>query len=289
VTDATDARLQMLRPMRASDVPVATAVSLAAFGASASREDPTLVHVWSRRVGHCLETDPAGAFVAERDGRVAGVAAAIRRDRTWILSLLAVDPSGRGHGLGGALLSAALEYENAGDAGLIVGSNDPHALRAYGLAGFELRPTFEARGAISLEQRPADLPDVSDGAAAIADLSEISRDVRGASHELDLPHALERGARILRLGDRGFAVAQRGRGVWLLAARDEATATALLWHGLAEVGSTDGPAVRWITAEQQWAIEVALRAGLRLVPYGALCVRRVRAPIRPYLPSASFA
>jgi GNAT superfamily N-acetyltransferase len=273
--------------MRTSDVPVATAVSLSAFGAS--DPDPAVVRIWNRRVEHCLETDPAGAFVAERDGRVAGVAAAIRREGIWILSLLAVDPSGQGQGLGRALLSATLEYGDADDAGLIVSSNDPLALRAYGLAGFELRPTFEARGAITLDRRPPDLPDVTDGAATIVELSAISRDVRGASHELELPHALERGARILRLDDRGFAVAQRGRGVWLLAARDQAAATALLWHGLAEVGDTDGPAVRWITADQQWAVEVALRAGLRLVPHGALCVRRLRAPICPYLPSSSFA
>jgi GNAT superfamily N-acetyltransferase len=273
--------------MRADDVRGAAATALTAFGVTAP--DPRVVDVWQNRVGHCLRTDPDGAVVAEEDGRLVGVAEAIRRDGVWILSLLAVDPAIQSGGVGRALLDAALDYGGPGDAGMIISSSDSRAIGLYGLAGFALQPALEARGSIDLAAMPSGLPDVSDGADALDELGEISRAVRGATHALELPHALYRGARILRLGDRGFAVAHRGHGVWLLAARDERAAVALLWHALAEVGESDRAPVRWITAQQQWAIAVALRAGLRLTPCGPVCVRGLRAPLQPYLPSPTFA
>lgn len=276
-----------LRAMRADDVAGAAAISLAAFGVAAP--EPRVVDVWTARVGHCLQNDPGGAIVAEENGRLVGAAEAIRRDGVWILSLLAVDPGAQSGGVGRGLLGAALDYAAADDAGLIISSSDPRAIGLYGLAGFALQPAFEAHGSIDLTAMPSGLPDVSDGADALAELGEISRAVRGATHALELPHALYRGARILRLDDRGFAVAHRGHGVWLLAARDEPAAVALLWHALAEVGESERAPVRWITAQQQWAIAVVLRAGLRLVPYGPVCVRGLGAPLHPYLPSPTFA
>src|SRR5581483_3248663 len=102
--------------------------------------------------------------------------------------------------------------------------------------------------------------------------------------------ALRGGARLLRVGNRGFAVAQPGQHVWLLVARDEEAATALLWSGL-ECSAVDGfpTRVRWMTADQQWAITVALRAGLSVQAYGALCVRGRPGRLQPFIPSAAFA
>jgi hypothetical protein len=75
--------------------------------------------------------------------------------------------------------------------------------------------------------------------------------------------------------------------VWTLVARDEEAATILLWNALA---LTDGEvSVRWITGEQQWAIDVIVRARVPLVAYGALCVRGTPGPLRPFLPTAPFA
>ncbi|HEY5316828.1 MAG TPA: hypothetical protein VIJ20_02535 [Solirubrobacteraceae bacterium] len=111
---------------------------------------------------------------------------------------------------------------------------------------------------------------------------------RVAPHTLELELALSEGAQLLRLADRGYAVAAP-EGVWLLVAYDEAAAAALLWSALALVGETERAAVRWITADQQWAIDVALRAGLRLVPNRALCVRGRPGPLSPFLPSGPFA
>jgi hypothetical protein len=47
--------------------------------------------------------------------------------------------------------------------------------------------------------------------------------------------------------------------------------------------------VRWLTAEQQWAIDVCLRAGLSLRAYGAVCVRGRPGTMRPFVPTAPFA
>jgi hypothetical protein len=115
--------------------------------------------------------------------------------------------------------------------------------------------------------------------------------VRGAPHTAELAFALERGARLLRHGDRGFVVIQPAWAVWLLAARDPEAAQALLWSGLELVGEVEEgrPVARWITAGQDWAIEVLLKAGFALAPYGALCVRGRPGPLHPFLPSPPFA
>jgi hypothetical protein len=125
------------------------------------------------------------------------------------------------------------------------------------------------------------------GAADLELAAEISRELRGAPHTAEIEFALRRGAQLLICRDRGFAVAQEGYGVWLLAARDEASATELLWRALDIGGAAEQP-VRWITAGQDWAVSVLLGAGLRLTGHGALCVRGAPGPLRPYLPSAAF-
>jgi hypothetical protein len=102
-----------------------------------------------------------------------------------------------------------------------------------------------------------------------------------------LRYVLGRGARLLRLGDRGFAVVYEDGSLWLLVANDDEAATALLWHALA---IADGPTrVRWITGAQQWAIEVLVQARLQLTAYGALCVRGRPGQLQPFVPSVPFA
>jgi hypothetical protein len=44
-----------------------------------------------------------------------------------------------------------------------------------------------------------------------------------------------------------------------------------------------------MTGDQGWAVDLVLRAGLELSPYGALCVRGERGTLAPYLPSPPFA
>jgi ribosomal protein S18 acetylase RimI-like enzyme len=277
-----------VRPLEPADLAAAAAVGAAAFGI-----DITAEHArdrWRGRVAHALSTDSGGAFVAVRDGAIVGVAEALVRERLWCLSLLTVLPGVQSAGAGRALMERALEYAAGTDAGLIVSSSDPRALRLYGRSGFSLRPSFCALGTVARGLLPRPDAAIREGGPADLDaLEAISREVRGAPHTLELRYALGRGATLLLIDGHGFAVAAPELGVWLLAARDDAAATALLWAALAHVADGVRARVGWITAEQGWAIDVALRAGLELTVHGALCIRGRPGPLRPFLPSAPFA
>jgi ribosomal protein S18 acetylase RimI-like enzyme len=277
-----------VRTMQSADLPAAMAASAAAFGLDITDGAEELR--WRQRMAYGLSSDPEGSFVAERDGRVIGVAQALRRERLWCLSTLAVQPGIQSTGAGRALLERALAYDAGTDAGLIVSSSDPRALRLYGLAGFSLRPAFEAGGTVDRRAQPRPEPGIreADGRDVEA-VAGISREIRGAPHTAELVFQLGRGFRMLRFGDRGFALAQEGHGVWMVVARDDEAAQALLWSGLELAGEAERPLVRWITGGQDWAIDVLLRAGLRLVPAGALAVRGCPGPLRPFIPSPPFA
>src|SRR3954468_19713877 len=99
------------------------------------------------RFARPLATDPGGAWVAEDDGRIVGAAQAIDRDGLWGLSLLVVQPGLQSRGTGRALLDRALGYARGGRRGaIIVGWQDPRALRLYASAGFQLDPAVSASG-----------------------------------------------------------------------------------------------------------------------------------------------
>jgi len=207
--------------MLPADLDAAVEVTAAAF--SKDLGDAEAMRRWRERILYPWQTDPDGAFVAERDGGVIGVAEAIVRERMWCLSMLGVEPGIQG-----------------------------------GAAGRDLEA-----------------------------LAALTRQVRGAPYTSELRFALGRGDRLLRAGDRGFAVVDAVGHLWVLVARDEDAARVLLWSALGR--AQDGARVRWITGARQWAIHVVGRAGLRLMAYGALCVRGTPGPLAPFLPSASFA
>jgi GNAT superfamily N-acetyltransferase len=273
--------------MLADDVPSVAELTAAAF--SREIEDEDAARRWRERNAYPLTTDPEGAFVADLDGRIIGIAQAMVRERLWILSRLAVAPDIQSTGAGRALIESALAYGRSTDAGLIVSSNDPRALRLYAGSGFVLHPTFRADGLVDRRTLPRSHAGVSedDRGDDLGSLAGLTRAIRGAPYNGELQFALERGGRLLRLGDRGFAVVEPTGGPFVLVARDEAAARALLWHALAVI---DGPMrVRWITGAQRWAIDVLVAARLELVAYGALCVRGTPGSLRPFLPSAPFA
>ena len=276
-----------VRPLADADLPAVAALSAASFGILL--DDQPARARWLGRLAHPLRTDPGGSFAALADGRIVGVAQAIQREGLWVLSTLAVDPRSQSAGAGRALLEHALAYGTP-QRGLIVSSNDPRALRLYAQAGFTLLPTFHAQGAPRSAAAPPPAADLRElGTGELATLGAISRELRGAPHTAELEYVLARGARVLALGARGFAVATAGQGVWLLAARDEEAARTLLWSALAVVGESDRPSVRWLTGAQRWAVEVVVAAGLRVSTWGALCVRGNPGPLAPYIPSGPFA
>src|SRR5579884_4274505 len=138
--------------MLAVDIEAAVAVSAAAF--SRDLGDPAVARRWHERIAYPWQTDPDGAFVAELDGRVVGVAEAMVRERLWCLSMLAVEPGIQRGGAGRALLERSMAYGRGTDAGLIVSSNDPRALGLYARAGFAMHPTFEAAGVVDRTRLP---------------------------------------------------------------------------------------------------------------------------------------
>jgi ribosomal protein S18 acetylase RimI-like enzyme len=280
------AAVTRVRPLVAADLEAAASVAAAAF--SKDLRDAAAARRWRERIEYPWRTDPRGAFVAELDGRVIGVAEAIVRERLWCLSMLAVQPGIQSAGAGRALMDRAMAYGRAADPGLIVSSNDPRALKLYADAGFALHPTFEADGLVDRRRLPAQNGAVRDDEHAdLEALAALTRDVRGAPYTAELGFALGQGGRLLRVGHRGFALVGAEGGLWVLVARDEEAASALLWNALAV--AEESARVRWITGAQQWAIEVVARARLRLTAYGALCVRGAPGPLAPFLPSSPFA
>lgn len=275
-----------VRPMLASDLDAAVNVTAAAF--SRDLGDEGVARRWRERIAYPWQTDPGGAFVAEVDGQVIGVAEAIVRERLWCLSMLAVEPGIQSAGAGRALMERAAQYGGGDDPGLIVSSNDPRALRLYADCGFALYPTFEASGTVDRRRVPALGGSVrEDDGGDLEAFAELTREVRGAPYTDELRFLFAQGARLLRIADQGFAAVNSEGMLWALVARDDETASALLWKALA---LAEGPArVRWITGTQQWAINIVARAGMRLTAYGALCVRGTPGPLAPFLPNNSFA
>jgi GNAT superfamily N-acetyltransferase len=278
-----------IRPMEAGDLAAADRVAFDALHAHSGETHEERAPRGRSRMRHLLETDPEGAWVAESaDGRVVGLALGLVRDDVWGLSLFAVDPDRQGHGVGRLLLDAALAYADGARSRLILSSTDPKAMRRYSRAGFELRPLMAAAGMVDRARLPARHPDVRHGTGDdLAATEEVSREVRGATHAPDIPEALAQGASLLVLGDRGFAVHADGSPM-LLAARDEETASALLWAALAEAPPGATVQCDFISAGQDWAIDVLLEAGLALSPDGPLFVRGDVGPLRPYLPSGAY-
>lgn len=277
-----------MRALEPEDLPIAATLSAAAFGMGLER--PADRARWLERIAHPVDTDPYGGLVAQDESGVIGVAEVIRRDATWILSLLTVDPDAQTTGAGRALMRAALDLGDPQAPGLIIASNDPRALRLYATSGFTLLPTFQAEGPIARRVIPASAARVRDDAEPDFEaMAALSRGVRGAEHTPDLRYALRRGGRLLTIADRGFAIAIPGRGVWILVACDDEAARDLLWRGLELAGDADGRVVRWILGRQAWAVDVVCRARMRLSANGAIAVRGPVGPLHAFLPSAPFA
>ena len=237
-----------------------------------------------QRIAHLQRTDPEGAWVAEVGGAVAGCALALVRDGMWFLSLLMVDPPHQGTGLGRGLLRAALN--TATDRSWILSSADPSALRGYQRSGFALHPSYTAKGPVDRSKIPA-VQGIREGSYDDdRDLiNAIASATRGASLGPDVDYLHRAGGRlIVDVGGRGWCVVRAG-GISWLAALDDDVARRLLWTGIGEAGSA--VEIDWLTAAQQWAIDVSLDAGLPLAGGASLCFRG-QPPVAPYLPHGAL-
>jgi len=234
-----------------------------------------------------VRRDPEGSWVADDSGTVVGMAEAVRRDGFWGLAMLFVHPDAQSRGIGRRLLDAALTCAEGARVRMILTSLDPRALRRYSRAGLAIHPAVEAEGIVDRSALPAGLPGRPGDAADLDLVADVDTGLRGSRAE-DLEFLLSSGARMWvadRGGGRGFVVTRNGP-LLMLGATDEATASGLLWRYLAE---TDGKASVWhLTAQQDWAVRVALAARLPVVPTGPLFVSGMASPPGPWIPSGWY-
>ncbi|MHA6759347.1 GNAT family N-acetyltransferase [Streptacidiphilus sp. PAMC 29251] len=290
----------ILRPVRdsAADAAVVREIHRAAFAALEQQlgEEPS---PWSsdRVAGHeamtrhLARTDPGGCWLAEEDGEAVGTALALKREGLWGLSLFCVLPSAQGKGVGRLLLDHALAYGHGCLRGMIVASRDPRAARRYHAAGFQLHPMMSLTGKVD----KAALPDPGSIPVHLGDashqslLDSVDRAVRGAAHGPDHETLLRTTEELLvvdTLSGSGYCYRDGGR-VVLLAATSKRLAGRLLTAALTRIPPTDEAEITHATAEQDWAVDVALAGGLTVRTRGFLALRGMRPPA-PCLPSGFY-
>jgi hypothetical protein len=256
-----------IRPLRAED---------AAEAASLCHANPAVV-------AHLLEHDPTGCWVAD-DGTVAGVVLSTRRDLLWCLAAVAVNSSVAA--VGPNLLQAALVYSQGCLRGMGVLTDDPSIARWVRMAGFALHPTMRLTGQVDRSAVP-----IVDGVRAATEVDRsfvesVDRRVRGAARGPDHEPLID-GARLLICDiatGSGYAFHRDGSPVALGATTRE-VARRLLWGVLARAAPHRPIEIARLSAEQDWAVDVGLAAGLGLHVGGFLALRHMRPP-SPYLPAA---
>lgn len=280
----------LLRPVHdsAADTAAVRAIDAAAFDKSLEGREAARSDVRTRRLA---AADQPGCWFAEEDGTPLGVALSLKREGLWGLALLAVRPEAQGKGLGRTLLDHALAYAHGCLRGMIVASEDPRAARRYHSAGFRLHPTMALTGRVDRTGLPATggIPVHLGDATHFDLLDSVDRRTRGAAHGEDHLALLRTSDELLvadTLGGSGYCYRLGGR-VMLLAATSRRVATALLTDTLARIPDTERADVRTVTAEQDWAVDVAMSAGLAVATRGYLALRGMKPPTH-YLPSGAY-
>lgn len=279
----------LIRAMALDDVDEAERLSDEAFAPIAepgmfTNRSPEQQAMWRARAEHLLGTDPAGCWVAERDGAMLGFATSYRRDLTWFLATYAVRPHLQGEGLGRALLDAALTHARGCLRGMLSASRDPKAFRRYRHAGFTMHPQMFMVGRVDRSAIPA-LEHVRDGSEADFDLMDsLDRQRRDAAHGPD--HAvLFRQNRLVvvdRPGRSGYAYVGGDGKPAVVCASDRRTASTLLWEAVASSPPDGELTIPHVTAANEWAVDVGLAAGLAVHTAGYLALRGMKPPA-PYV------
>lgn len=235
------------------------------------------------RTRHLARTDPGGCWLME--DQAAGPVGAVlsyRREGTWALSLLAVVPGAQGKDVGKALLARALMHGRACLRGVICAPDDPVAARTFRRAGFHLHPTMRLTGRAGAGTGRLEPPDgpVHAGTERHRDLMDsIDRRTRGGAHRADHEELL-RHHRLFVVDDligSGYCYARGGR-IEMLAATSRRLATRLLTAAVLAAPPDAPIQVDHVPAESQWAVDVAITAGLHIHPAGFLALRGMRPP-----------
>jgi GNAT superfamily N-acetyltransferase len=278
----------VIRPMRDEDVVGADRVCLEVLYTTFSGEAEAVRAARQHaRIRHLLETDPGGSWVAEHEGRVAGVGLALIREDVWGFSLFGVAQELQGTGVGRALFARCWDYGAGARGHLVLSSTNPKAMGIYAHTGLSIRPCVAAAGIPDVSRAPSVDGVVNAGEAGIAVADAIGRALRGAGHGRDLPVPMAHGARLLVFEDRAFALARESQ-IILLGARDEQAAQRMLWALF--VSGPPGATVNvdFLTAGQDWALPVCLAARLMLSPEGPMFAGGEVGPLAPYIPSGAY-
>jgi hypothetical protein len=277
-----------IRPMRDEDVVDADRVCVdVLYTPFAGEEESQRAARQHARIRHLLSTDPGGAWVAECDGRVEGVALALIREGVWGFSLFGVAHALQGRGVGRELFARCWEYGAGGSGHIILSTTNPQAMGIYARTGLPIRPCVAAAGIPDVTRAP-DVDDVVEAGEAGLPLADaIGRELRGAGHGRDLPVPMAHGARLLVLEDRAFALARDGNLI-MLGARDVEAARHMLWAVLVGAGPGATVNVDFLTAGQDWALPVCLDARLALSPDGPMFAGGTLGPLSPYIPSGAY-
>jgi GNAT superfamily N-acetyltransferase len=277
-----------IRPMRDEDVVDADRVCLdVLYTTFAGEEEAMRAARQHARIRHLLSTDPDGAWVAECDGRVEGVALALIREGVWGFSLFGVADALQGRGVGRELFARCWDYGAGARGHIILSTTNPQAMGIYARSGLPIRPCVAAAGIPDLTRAPDVDEVVAAGEEGLPLADAIGRELRGAGHGRDLPVPMAHGARLLVFEDRAFAVA-RDSNLIMLGARDVEAARHVLWAVLVGAGPGATVNVDFLTAGQDWALPVCLDARLALSPDGPMFAGGTLGPLRPYIPSGAY-
>ena len=278
-----------IRPLQPEDIGPAREIGQATLPAPPATDNSVRTRFSLARWGRFLEVYAGGSWAAEDDdGRLIGAALALVEDGIWGLSWFAVAPGAQERGVGRRLLEAALDYGGDARGAIIQSSADPRAMRLYATSGFDVRPCLAAAGIPRRDAIPGGLRSVEGDDVALELGIALGREVRGGAYAPeDLRTLLDSGFGLLRCGDDGIAFHIAGHPA-LLVARDDDTATDLLWSCLAAAPNGGTVVVDCLTAGQDWAIRASLEAGLALSPDAPLFVRGELGPLRPWLANGAF-
>ena len=224
------------------------------------------------RIRHLLSTDPGGAWVAEHDGRVAGVALALIREGVWGFSLFAVAEALQGRGVGRALFARCWPTATAPRAAHRSSARPTRrrwaSTRAAGLPSARAwrRPAIpdldrarRTSTASSTPARPASRWPTPSAASCAAPAT-------GATCRVPMAH----GARLLVFEDRAFAVARDEQPDPARRPRRARPPSAMLWAAVRQRRPGATVNVDFLTAGQDWALPVCLDARLSLSPDGPM-------------------
>ncbi|MFE1318545.1 GNAT family N-acetyltransferase [Kitasatospora phosalacinea] len=243
------------------------------------------------RTRHLAVTDPQGCWIAEQDGEAVGAALSLRREGVWVLPLFVVLPAAQGRGVGRLLLERATAYGRGCLRGMLCASPSPAAARRYRRAGFTLHPTMRLTGQVDRERLldPGEIPVHAGNATHLHLLDSVDRRLRGAAHGPDHAFMLAHFEELLvadTLAGTGYCYRDGGE-VQLLAATSKRIAVRLLREALSRVPVGTEANVSFLTAEQEWAVDVGLDLGLSLSTRGYLGLRGMRPPM-PYVPNGGY-